>query len=60
MHEAVQDDKGHGSLFGGVGMKGVVNFGESVRARLLAIAKQENVEYWGGTLWDETIAQIGK
>ena len=56
----MQDDKGHGSLFGGVGMKGVVNFGESVRARLLAIAKQENVEYWGGTLWDETIAQIGK
>ena len=44
MHEAVQDDKGHGSLFGGVGMKGVVNFGESVRARLLAIAKQENVQ----------------
>lgn len=41
----MQDDESHGSVSGGaVVKKEVVNFGDSVRARLLAVAKRENVQ----------------
>ena len=42
----MQDDTDNGSVSGGQGMKmkPLMNFGDSVRARLLAIAKKENIQ----------------
>ena len=42
------NDQSDDALSGGPVMKkGVVNYGESVRARLLAVAKRENVQLVG-------------
>ena len=45
-HEPLQDDTDNGSVSGGQGMKmkPLMNFGDSVRARLLAISKKENIQ----------------
>ena len=42
----MQDDTDNGSVSGGQGMKmkPLMNFADSVRARLLAIAKKENIQ----------------